>query len=186
MLTRTVVLSTADDLIGGALVAALVRVGAEVARVPIGDMPSDPGVPGVSAVVVRPPLPEPAPFVGTDPGEWYAEVDRALAPLHALVRATLPAVRASGDGRVVVVGAGWGAAVAGATARAAASGALVAYVKTLARELGRDGTTVNLVVEGERATAEHVAAAVAYLLGPGAGSVTGQLLTVGIGGEVRP
>ena len=129
------------------------------------------------------------PFVGGDVTGWYAEVSAGLRPAFQAVRAAVPALRRSAAGRVVLVGGGWFPADrAGATAAAALSGALVAFTKTLARDLGPEGITVNQVVidPADPADPPTVAAAVAYLCGPAAGAVVGQLLTVGRGGPVRP
>ena len=90
---------------------------------------------------------------------------------------------------MVVVGAGWlPTSVPRATAAAAAHGAVVALVKTLARDLGSQGISVNEVVLHplEPARPEAVARAVSYLAGPHGGAVTGQLVTLGPGGELRP
>ena len=73
-------------------------------------------------------------------------------------------------------------------AAAAAQGALVALTKTLARDLGPDAVAVDQVVtdpEDPPAPAV-VAAAVSYLCGETAGSVVGQLVTLGRGGQLRP
>ena len=143
-------------------------------------------VDAVVHVVASPPS---GPFVGGDAARWYAEVSAGLRPAFAAVRAAVPALRRSTAGRVVLVGAGWFPADRpGATAAAALSGGLVALTKTLARDLGPDGITVNKVVVdlADPADPATVAAAVAYLCSPAAGAVVGQLLTVGRGGPLRP
>ncbi len=129
------------------------------------------------------------PFVGGDVTGWYAEVSAGLRPAFQAVRAAVSALRRSGAGRVVIVGAGWFPADRpDATAAAAVSGGLVALTKTLARDLGPDGITVNQVVvdPGHPADPATIAAAVAYLCSPAGGAVVGQLLTVGRGGPLRP
>jgi NAD(P)-dependent dehydrogenase (short-subunit alcohol dehydrogenase family) len=143
----------------------------------------------VGALVCGVPLPEPVPFLGRDPSEWFAETTAALTPTFALVRAAAPSLRRAGAGRLVLLGAGWTpAARGGTTAASAASGAVVALVKTLARDLGPDGVTVNEVVTDvrERPSPAAVARAVSYLCSSAAGAVVGQLLTVGTGGSLRP
>ena len=134
-------------------------------------------------------LPEPAPFLGRDPSQWFAETMGALTPVFALSRAAVPSLRRTGASRLVVLGAGWTpTGEVGMTTASAVSGALVALVKTLARDLGPDGVTVNSVVSDVRepASPAAVAHAVSYLCGTAAGAVVGQLLTVGTGGSLRP
>jgi NAD(P)-dependent dehydrogenase (short-subunit alcohol dehydrogenase family) len=134
-------------------------------------------------------VPGPASFVGADAVGWYTGVMAELTPAFRTVRAALPALRASGDGRIVLLGAGWFPADRpGSTAAASVHGALVALTKTLARDLGPQGITVNLVVvdPSDPADPATVAAAVSYLCSPGAGAVVGQLLTLGRGGPLRP
>lgn len=133
--------------------------------------------------------PAPGPFVGTDPARWYAEVTAGLTPAFRAARAAVPGLRRSPAGRIVFVGAGWlPADRPDSTAAAALHGALVAMTKTLARDLGPDGITVNQVVvdPADPADPAMIAAAVSYLCRPEAGAVVGQLLMVGRGGPVRP
>jgi NAD(P)-dependent dehydrogenase (short-subunit alcohol dehydrogenase family) len=89
----------------------------------------------------------------------------------------------------VFPGGGWTAATA-RTRRppAAVQGALVALTKTLARDLGPDGVSVNELVADPASppSPEVVAAAVSYLCSDPAGAVVGQLLTLGRGGSLRP
>ena len=127
----------------------------------------------------------------------------AKSPL-LLLQATLPDMRAAGWGRVVHIGSdmvdggafGWSAYMA-------AKGALVGLTRGWARELGRDGITVNLVapgwipverhgvipaeIEQERlarqpiprwGTPDDIADAVAYLVTDGAGFISGQRIVV--------
>lgn len=140
-------------------------------------------------LVVDVPVPPSAPFVGGDVRQWYAEVHAAASRPFLATRSALPALRAAGEARVVVLGAGWeSVSVPGGTAAATAHGGLVAFVKTLARDLGPEGITVNQVVRDPRGPvlAEQVARTVAYLAGDAAGATTGQLIGIGRTVEVRP
>jgi NAD(P)-dependent dehydrogenase (short-subunit alcohol dehydrogenase family) len=185
-----------DDDLGLALVSRLGAGGAPVTPAPDAGTDPDGAVAaaaagaGLRVLVVRVDLLPAQPFLEADPGAWCAAVDGELLALHRLVRAALPHLRAGGDGRVIVLGAGWDAAeLLRSTAAGALHGAVVAYVKTLARELGRDGTSVNEVVlppDAEAVGVEDVAEAVALLAGPHGGAVTGQLLRCGRGGDLRP
>jgi NAD(P)-dependent dehydrogenase (short-subunit alcohol dehydrogenase family) len=119
-------------------------------------------------------------------------------------RAAAPRLRSSGAGRVVNIASDtalWGAPKL--LAYVASKGAVAAMTKSMARELGPDGVTVNAVAPGltlveateyvpadrhrlyleGRAIAraqvpEDVCGAVNYLLSDAAGFVTGQLLAV--------
>jgi NAD(P)-dependent dehydrogenase (short-subunit alcohol dehydrogenase family) len=119
-------------------------------------------------------------------------------------RAALPHLRRSGKGRVINVASDtalWGAPHL--IAYVASKGAVIAMTKSMARELGADGITVNAVAPGltlveateyvpaerhrlyvegraiQRAQVpEDVCGAVLYLLSDAAGFVTGQLLAV--------
>jgi len=181
-----------DDELGRALAQ---RLGADCAAVHTlaedGDAAAAvAGAQGLRVLVVRVGLLPGGRFLDADPGAWFTAVDGELLRLHGLVRAALPALRSAGEGRVVVLGAGWDAAdLLHSTAAGALHGAVVAYVKTLARELGKQGISANEVVIPPDARAvgvEDVAAAVALVAGPHGGAVTGQLLRCGRGGDLRP
>ena len=127
-----------------------------------------------------------------------------LTAAFRLCRAVLPDMRAAGCGRIVLVSSQ--AAVMGSAAHAhyaAAKSGLHGLAFSLAKEVARDGITVNLVLPGRIRTAlldersagrmdewlaqtpagrlgepEEVAAAVAFLASPEASYVTGAALNV--------
>ena len=177
---RTALVEGVDDALLRALTERLATDGVAVT--------TEPGE-AVDVLVRGVGSPAPRSFVGADAAGWYSDVMAELTPAFRAVRDAVPALRRSGAGRIVLIGAGWlPADRPAATAAAAVHGALVALVKTLARDLGPDGITVNLVVVDPDVPADPaaVAAAVSYLCRPDAGAVVGQLLTVGRGGQIRP
>lgn len=86
------------------------------------------------------------PFVDDDPETWWHQIDVNLSGHFRLIQAVVPAMRARGAGRIVIVSSGWG--VIGhpnATAYAASKAGLIALTKGLGRELGPDGIQTNAV-----------------------------------------
>lgn len=142
------------------------------------------------------------------PERFREVVDTNLTGAFLLARAALARMVPRRAGRIVLVGsvAGhWG--VPGVTSYAAAKSGLVGLARSLAREVGPRGITVNVVAPGlledavariehhrptsgadaawltatpagRAGTAEEVAAAVAFLASPRAGFVTGATLAV--------
>ncbi len=194
MTSRTALVHGSDGMGIDAVVRRLTADGFRVVVAGRADLPSEVaravGESGsLDALVCAVDQPVAATFDHRDPEEWFAAVTACLAPPFRLVRAAVPALRRSGSGRVVLLGSGWTTAERpGRTASGAVHGAVVALVKTLARDLGPDGITVNEIVsdpDGPSAP-EALAAAVSYLCGPSAGAVVGQLVTLGTGGALRP
>lgn len=121
-----------------------------------------------------------------------------------VARAVLPAMLAAGEGRIVNIASD--AALYGSPRLAhyvASKGAVMALTRAMARDVGGDGVTVNAVAPGltrgastERVPAERhelyrrqraiprdqehtdTVGAIAFLLGPDAAYITGQLLVV--------
>lgn len=143
---------------------------------------------------------------------WEQEVTFNLTSVFLLCRAALPPMRSTG-GSIVNLSSGWGFRPApGRAAYAASKAGIVAFSRSLAAEVSRDGIRVNVVAPGpirtermlaltqddelaarahasvplERMGEPHeVAAAIAFLLGDEASYMTGQTLHVN-GGVYMP
>jgi NAD(P)-dependent dehydrogenase (short-subunit alcohol dehydrogenase family) len=152
---------------------------------------------------------EMSPFLESEPGGWWRQLDVNLSGHFRLIQAVIPGMRALGHGRIVIIASEWGVTGhANATAYAASKAGLIALTKGLGRELGPQGILANaiapayidteqlrvdaddagLTLEEMRqqyrelipirrlASPEDIAGAVAFLAGPGAGAVVGQVL----------
>jgi len=143
-------------------------------------------------------------FLLMDEARWAAVVDIVLGGTYRLTRGLLRAMLLRDAGRVVNVGSLSGVlGRAGQANYSAAKGAILAFTKALAREVGQHGVTVNAVVPGwietellaalpaaRRAQAlaqvpagrfgrpEEVARVVAFLLEPAAAYITGATIRV--------
>ena len=144
------------------------------------------------------------PVASTNLAEWREVLDSNLTATYLCSQAAVPHMREHGWGRIVNLGAA-GAYRAHGTARMAsfyaAKAGVVAFSKALAREVGRDGITVNVVspgvVEdpelsvaaarrrkdaetavGRPGTGADLAAAVLFLVSDEAAFVTGDVLGV--------
>jgi 2-hydroxycyclohexanecarboxyl-CoA dehydrogenase len=144
------------------------------------------------------------PFLETDEPFWDRVLEINLKGGLRLTRALVPGMVERRWGRVVNIGSDAGRVGSSLEAvYSAAKGGVIAFTKTLAREVARAGVTANCVCPGptrtpmlaemeprlvealERAVPmrrlgepEDVAAAVAFFAGERAGYVTGQTLSV--------
>jgi len=148
------------------------------------------------------------PFVETDESLWYDLVELNFMGVLRCTRAVLPGMIERGAGRVVSIASDAGrVGSSGEAVYAGCKGGVIAFMKTVAREVAKYGVTANTVCPGPTATPpvtrmlaegseryiealkrsipmrrlgepEDIAAAVEYLVSDGAGYVTGQTLSV--------
>jgi 2-hydroxycyclohexanecarboxyl-CoA dehydrogenase len=148
------------------------------------------------------------PFVETDESLWYDLVELNFMGVLRCTRAVLPGMIERNAGRVVSIASDAGrVGSSGEAVYAGCKGGVIAFMKTVAREVARYGVTANTVCPGPTATPpvtkmlsegseryiealkrsipmrrlgepEDIAAAVEYLVSDGAGYVTGQTLSV--------
>ena len=164
---RRVIVTGAEGGIGRATVATLERAGCAVAGCDAGDFDVrdragvEAGVAaladrlgGCDAVVAC------AGVVDTihraerfSEDQWRKDVDTNLTGTFNVVRALFEPLRASGDGRVVVLSsASAESGLPGQVAYTASKAGLIGMVRTLAAEWGRHGIRVNVVMPGLIAT----------------------------------
>lgn len=139
--------------------------------------------------------------------DWDLVQSVNLRGAFLAMRSSIPMMREAKGGRIVLVGSINGSrGKFGLSAYAASKAGLTGLAKSAAREVGRFGITVNVVEPGMVRTAmtetlpddvraaalretllgsmtepEDVAAAIAFLCGPGGRRVTGQVLRVDAG-----
>jgi 2-hydroxycyclohexanecarboxyl-CoA dehydrogenase len=148
------------------------------------------------------------PFVETDESLWYDLVELNFMGVLRCTRAVLPGMIERSAGRIVSIASDAGrVGSSGEAVYAGCKGGVIAFMKTVAREVARHGVTANTVCPGPTATPpvtkmlsegseryiealkrsipmrrlgepDDIAAAVEYLVSDGAGYVTGQTLSV--------
>ena len=139
--------------------------------------------------------------------EWRQVMDVNVASMFLMAREVVPVMRARGGGRIVNISSGTPfRGVPFLLHYVTSKGAIVAFTRALAKELGNDGVLVNCVAPGFTMSAgveahpevieklrdvsiaartiqrdqlpEDVVGAVVYLCGPGAAFVTGQTIVI--------
>ena len=139
--------------------------------------------------------------------EWRRVMDVNVASMFLMCRAVAPAMRERGGGRIVNISSGTPfRGVPFLLHYVTSKGAIVAFTRALAKELGADGVLVNCVAPGFTMTEgveahpevieklrdvsvaartlkrdqvpDDVAGAVAFLCGPGSTFVTGQTIVI--------
>jgi NAD(P)-dependent dehydrogenase (short-subunit alcohol dehydrogenase family) len=147
------------------------------------------------------------PFTEIPLDEWRRVMDVNVASMFLCCRAVVPSMRAQGGGRIVNISSGTPfRGVPYILHYVTSKGAIVAFTRALARELGKDGILVNCVAPGftlsdgvkahpevieklrEASIAartlqrdqvpEDVVGAVVFLCGPGADFITGQTMVI--------
>jgi NAD(P)-dependent dehydrogenase (short-subunit alcohol dehydrogenase family) len=152
-----------------------------------------------------------APAHRMTPEQWARDIEVNLTGAFRVVQACLPAMRAQGWGRIVVISSGAArAGLPGQAAYSASKAGLIGMVKTVAAENVRRGITANAVLPGlvgtqkvkamppeivERlieelpsrrmAEPEEVAALVAFLASEQAGYITGEAIAVDGGASLN-
>jgi NAD(P)-dependent dehydrogenase (short-subunit alcohol dehydrogenase family) len=147
------------------------------------------------------------PFMEIPLEEWRTVMDVNVASMFLTCRAAVPVMRERGGGSIVNISSGTPfRGVPFLLHYVTSKGAIVAFTRALAKELGKDGVRVNCVAPGFTMTdgvrehpevieklrdvsvaartiqrdqePEDVVGAVVYLAGPGAAFVTGQTIVI--------
>jgi len=164
-------------------------------------------LPQVVALVNLAGVSSPVPYLEVTADEWNRVMNINLNGVHYATRRAVESMVANGVGRVVSlssVSAQRGGGTFSKTVYSAAKAGVIGFSRSVARELGPQGVTVNVVSPGpidtdimggtlteERKSAmaadgvlprigtpRDIAAAIAYLISEDAGFVTGQTLNV--------
>lgn len=112
---------------------------------------------GVDILVNNTGGPPPTPAHGQTPELWSKHFDAMVRSVIAVTDAVLPGMKARGWGRIITsTSSGVVAPIPNLGISNALRLALVGWSKTLAREVGRDGITANIVLPGRVATGRIV------------------------------
>jgi len=97
--------------------------------------------------------PAPSPAAGQSPATWQASFQSMVLSVIAVTDRVLPGMRTRGWGRIITsASSGVVAPIPNLAISNALRLSLVGWSKTLAREVGREGVTVNVTVPGRIAT----------------------------------
>ena len=147
------------------------------------------------------------PFTGIPLDEWRTVMEVNVASMFLMCRAVVPVMRGHGGGKIVNISSGTPfRGVPFLLHYVTSKGAIVAFTRALAKEVGKDGVLVNCVAPGFTMSAgveqhpevieklrdvsvaartiqrdqvpEDVVGAVVYLSGPGSSFVTGQTIVI--------
>jgi 2-hydroxycyclohexanecarboxyl-CoA dehydrogenase len=95
-----------------------------------------------------------SPFVDSDPADWDRVIAINLYGVLHTCKAVLPIMAAQGSGSVVNLGSDAGrVGSSGEAVYSAAKGGVIAFTKTIAREMARHGVNANAVCPGPTDTA---------------------------------
>ena len=147
------------------------------------------------------------PFTEIPLAEWHRVMEVNVASMFLMCRAVVPVMQQGGGGRIVNISSGTPfRGVPFLLHYVTSKGAIVAFTRALAKEVGKDGVLVNCVAPGFTMSAgveanpeviaklrdvsvaartlqrdqvpEDVVGAVVYLSGPGSSFVTGQTIVI--------
>lgn len=105
------------------------------------------------------------PFSAVQPNEWAAVLEVNLSSMYHYVRATADGMCTRGWGRIINIASitGQTGGVSGSVAYSSSKGGMIAFTKTLARDLGPFGVTVNAIAPGQIDTRMGTAMPADYL-----------------------
>lgn len=113
---------------------------------------------GVDILVNNTGGPPPATAAGQDPALWAAQFQSMVLSIIAITDRVLPGMKSRGWGRILTsTSSGVIAPIPNLAISNALRLSLVGWSKTLAREVGKDGITANIVVPGRIATSRVAA-----------------------------
>jgi len=105
------------------------------------------------------------PISNVQPSEWATVLEVNLSSTYHYVRATSDSMCSRGWGRIINIASitGQTGGVSGSVAYSSSKGGMIAFTKTLARDLGPSGVTVNAIAPGQIDTRMGTAMPADYL-----------------------